>query len=95
METYYCGRQSTKSRRFPVFPEAISNSRRFPGFPGVADTLDQGISASDQRWLWRKKAALSHNLNKLNVMSLLKLTNSTSSECDRQPDRQRDVDLFQ
>jgi len=29
------------SRRFPVFPGAISNSRRFPGFPGVVDTLSE------------------------------------------------------
>jgi len=26
------------SRRFPVFPRAVSNSKRFPGVPGVLDT---------------------------------------------------------
>ena len=36
------------SRRFPVFPGAISNSKRLPGFPGVADTLMQRQQQQEQ-----------------------------------------------
>jgi len=33
------------SRRFPVFPEGISNSSRFPVFPEIVDTLANAFSS--------------------------------------------------
>jgi len=63
------------SRRFPVFPGAISNSGSFRGFPGVADTLPPSAAAA------RIKPRLANKSAKLGslVFEICKWTDTQTS----------------